>query len=229
MQLMAGLPVASRAVASRNPERRMSSRPAALVSCLLLGAVGCGADADGVSQGSGALEPRLSQAADGSDDGASARDGADGAASSSADAPDAPGATEDRGTPLVLPSRGPITEPPDPEPFPTTELDTQRPVNSTEPVDVIIPPGECRFEYLGQAVRCENAGAHVVVTDASDLFSCMRQCLERDDCTAVTDYLYLGEPAAGCQLHLSTCDDPTLVDGDEEDGGHDFRRVCDDD
>lgn len=208
----------------------MSSRPAALVSCLLLGAVGCGADAEGVSQGSGALEPRLSRAAESGDDDTTARDGADAEeAAPSSDEPDAPGATDGSGTPLVLPSRGPITEPPDPEPFPTTELDTKRPVNSTEPVDVIIPPGECRFEYLGKAVRCENAGAHVVATDATDLFSCMRLCLERDDCTAVTDYLYLGQPDAGCQLYLSTCDDPELVDGDEADGGHDFRRVCDDD
>ena len=207
----------------------MSSRPAALVSCLLLGAVGCGADADGVSQGSGALEPAYSRAAESNDDGASPRDGADVAeASSSDDEPDAPGATDDGGTPLVLPSRDPITEPPDPEPFPTTELDTKRPVNSTEPVDVIIPPGECRFEYLGRAVRCENAGSHIIATDATDLFSCMRQCLERDDCTAVTDYLYLDQPDAACQLHLSTCDDPELVEGEADDGGHDFRRVCDD-
>jgi len=207
----------------------MSSRPAALVSCLLLGAVGCGADADGVSQGSGALEPGLSHAAE-SDDDAAVRDGADGEAHTASDEADATGATEGGGDPLVLPSRGPITEPPDPEPFPTTELDTTRPIDSSEPVDVIIPPGECRFEYLGKAVRCEDAGRHAVATDATDLFSCMRLCLERDDCTAVTDYLYLGDPDAGCQLYLSTCDDPQrLIDGDEGAGGHEFRRVCDGD
>lgn len=206
----------------------MSSRPVALVSCLLLGAVGCGADADGVSQGSGALEPAHSRAAQSNAVGADARDDADVAeAASSGDEPDAPGATDEGGTPLVLPSRDPVTEPPDPEPFPTTELDTRRPVDSTEPVDVIIPPGDCRFEYLGKAVRCENAGAHAVATDATDLFSCMRRCLERDDCTAVTDYLYLGQSDGGCALHLSTCDDPERVHGDEDDGGHDFRRVCD--
>jgi hypothetical protein len=135
------------------------------------------------------------------------------------------GATD--GTPLVLPSNAPITEPPDPEPLPTGELNTQRPVNSTEPVDVIIPPGDCRFEYLGNAVHCENSGSQVLETDATDLFSCMRLCLQREDCTAVTDYLYLEQPGAGCQLHLSTCDHPEAVGVGADDGGHDFRRSCD--
>jgi hypothetical protein len=220
MQLMAGC-----SVASRNGERRSSLRP--LVSCLLLGAAGCGADASDVAQGSGALEPQATEAGASDDDGLSRGAEHDEARASAAGSSEAP--AEGSGTPFVLPSDSPITEPPDPAPLPTTELQTTRPVNSSEPVDVIIPPGECRFEYLGKSVRCEDpVRPHVIATDAADLFSCMRECLQRDDCTAVTDYLYLDGPE-GCLLHVASCDEPERVDGDEDDGGHEFRRVCDGD
>ena len=66
-----------------------------------------------------------------------------------------------------------------------------------------------------------------MATDAPDLLSCMQQCLERDDCTAVTDYHWLGAPDLGCYLYLSTCDAPAFeATWGEEDGGRDFRRVC---
>jgi len=58
----------------------------------------------------------------------------------------------------------------------------------------------------------------------------MQRCLEREDCTAVTDYLWLGQPLLGCQLHISTCDEPAIAsDGAEEYQGREFRRVCDGD
>jgi hypothetical protein len=92
-------------------------------------------------------------------------------------------------------------------------------------MDVAI--NDCRFEHLGDWIRCENAGwPNVVETDAPDLESCMQRCLERDDCTAVTEYLWLGLPAIGCYLYLSTCDSPAFVAWGEEDGGRDFRRTC---
>ena len=89
----------------------------------------------------------------------------------------------------------------------------------------MVPPGDCRFEYLGKWVRCENAGwPNVVATDAPDLLSCMQQCLDRDDCSAVTDHLWLGLAGLGCSLYLSTCDAPAFEpDWGEEDGGHEFR------
>ena len=85
-------------------------------------------------------------------------------------------------------------------------------------------------EIRANGVRCENAGwPNVVQTDATDLLACMRECLQRDDCTGVTDYLWLEQPDLGCYLYLSTCNDPSFVaDWGDEDGGHDFRRVCED-
>jgi hypothetical protein len=97
-----------------------------------------------------------------------------------------------------------------------------------EPADVLVSPGDCRFEYLGEWVRCENAGfPNVVETDAPDLMSCIQQCLTRDDCTAVTDYHYLDAPDLGCYLYVSTCDAPAFAESwGEEDGGRDYRRAC---
>jgi hypothetical protein len=113
------------------------------------------------------------------------------------------------------------------EPLPSAALDTSRPLLPPAPAEVVIPPGECRFEFLGESVRCENAGwPNVVVTDATDLVSCMQRCLEEEACTAVTDYLWLGQPALGCHLYLSTCDEPVAVVWGEEDAGREFRRDC---
>jgi hypothetical protein len=205
-------------VVSRNGVRPASLRGARSL-CLLLGALGgaCGADARDVAQSSGALEPAPATEVAG-------------------DTPDA--AREDTPAPgtLVPAAAGPvaehsspvITEPPEPAPLPSAELNTTRPVDSTEPVDVVVPPGDCRFEYLGEWVRCENAGwPNVLETDAPDLLSCMQLCLERDDCTAVTDHRWLGLEGLGCSLYLSTCDEPAFAVWGEESGGHEFRRVCD--
>ncbi len=112
-------------------------------------------------------------------------------------------------------------------PLPTTELETSRPLGTLAPAEVVIPPGDCRFDFLGEWVRCENAGGqHVLETDATDLVSCMQRCLEEEACTAVTDYLWLGQPGLGCYLYLSTCDEPSLPVWGEEDAGRDFRRSC---
>lgn len=131
---------------------------------------------------------------------------------------------------LVAPGRPPVTAPPSEEPsaLPHAALDTSRSLDRLAPAEVVIEPGDCRFEFLGEFVRCENAGwPNVLETDAPDLVTCMRQCLERDDCTAVTDYLWMEQPDLGCYLYLSTCDQPELASSwGEEDGGRDFRRAC---
>jgi hypothetical protein len=186
--------------------------------CLLVGALAgaCGADARDVAQSSGALEPAPASDVAGDAPGAALED-----------AP-APGTIEPAAVGAVAEHSSPVTEQPEPAPLPSTELNTTRPVDSTEPVDVVVPPGDCRFEYLGKWVRCENAGwPNVLETDAPDLLSCMQQCLDRDDCSAVTDYHWLGLAGLGCYLYLSTCDAPAFASWGEEDAGHEFRRVCD--
>jgi hypothetical protein len=100
------------------------------------------------------------------------------------------------------------------------------------PAEVVVPPGDCRFTFLGEWVRCENAGwPNTIETDAPDLLTCMQRCLEREDCTAVTDYLWLGQhdhdPRLGCWLYLSSCDAPAFAEAwGEEDAGRDYRRSC---
>jgi len=97
----------------------------------------------------------------------------------------------------------------------------------TQAVDGTEAVAGCEFEYLGDLVRCENAGfPNTVETDATDLDACMQLCLERDDCTGVTDYFWLGLPDLGCFLYTSTCDAPSSPVWAEEDGGRDYRRVC---
>lgn len=86
----------------------------------------------------------------------------------------------------------------------------------------------CEFVYLGDWVRCENAGSpNVEQTEAADLDACMELCLERDDCTGVTDYFWLGRPDLGCWLYRSTCNSPSSPSWAMEDGGRDYRLVCD--
>lgn len=159
-------------------------------------------------------------------------------ASNTADAADTVGA--DRAGSAVpaaaaaspAPSAAPIPTPPSEEPsaLPHAALDTSRGLDRLAPAEVVIEPGECRFEFLGESVRCQNAGApQRLATDAPDLVTCMRQCLEREDCTAVTDFLWLGEPGLGCYLYLSACDEPALASpAADDDGGRDFRRRCSD-
>jgi hypothetical protein len=193
--------------------------------CWLVGAV-CTACAGGASDGFegddttesvGALSP--AEAASGPSTSSSDADEAGSSASASGEASE-----------LAAPSTPPITAPPDGEPsaLPHAALDTPRSLDRLAPAEVVIEPGACRFEFLGESVRCEHAGSpNVLETDAPDLITCMRQCLERDDCTAVTDYLWLGQPGLGCYLYLSTCDEPAFAEPwGEEDAGRDFRRRC---
>jgi hypothetical protein len=159
---------------------------------------------------------------------------------SSASVPRPSGAADDAASSTSAPEEGAMaaapsiplvpspSEPAEEQPLPSTELDTTRSLGTLAPTEVVIEPGDCRFEFLGDWVRCENAGwPNVALTDASDLVSCMQRCLEVDGCTAVTDYLWLGLPGLGCYLYLSTCDEPAFAsDWGEEDGGRDFRRSC---
>lgn len=221
------------AVASRSGTRGGLAARAVPFACLLLAlGAGCGADAGAVDQSAGALEPDAPALGEpGSPENEAELDG-EVRERNLAPGDDEPGPASEHATrsnELVLPSTPAITDPADEAPLPSAELETTRAIDSSEPVDVIVPPGDCRFEYLGQWVRCEGAGAAPVVeTDADDLLSCMQRCLERDDCTGVTDYLWLDRAGAGCYLYLSTCEEPAFVDWGEDDGGHEFRRVCDD-
>jgi hypothetical protein len=193
--------------------------------CVLIGALGCGANAGGAleeGEPPSADQPRSIETVT-----AAAKPA--GVAEDEATAESA--SVLDEGASLSVPSTPSITDPPsdEPAPLPSAELDTSRPLlGQLAPSEVVIPPGDCRFEFLGEWVRCENAGwPNVLKTDAPDLVACMQRCLERDDCTAVTDYLWLGGPELGCYLYLSSCDEPTLAaTWGEEDGGRDFRRSC---
>jgi len=115
--------------------------------------------------------------------------------------------------------------PPDPNPPPPAPPEPPRPTTPA-PAVVVVPPNNCRFEYLGDWVVCENAGwPNVVASPAPDLVGCMQECLQRDDCTAVTDYFWLGIPDLGCYLYTSSCDAPVNHPvWAEEDGGRDYRR-----
>jgi hypothetical protein len=196
------------------------------LGCLVAACTGCGAaagegsnEAAGTNESVNALSAGEAPLAPGS--GSPADD--DAAGSSAAGAEEA--------SELTAPGP-PVTTPPseEPSPLPHSALDTSRSLDRLAPAEVLIEPGGCRFEFLGESVRCENAGwPNVLETDAPDLESCMRQCLERDDCTAVTDYLWMDQPDLGCYLYLSTCDEPRLEPlWGAEDGGRDFRRRCDD-
>jgi hypothetical protein len=210
-------------VARGNMARRPGRTLRSSALCWLFGAVctACGGgasegvDGEGTTESVEALSP--AEAASGSSTPSSGAD----EAGSSASAPDEAS--------LATPSM-PITAPPsaEPSPLPHAALDTPRSLDQLAPAEVVIEPGDCRFEFLGEWVRCENAGwPNVLETDAPDLVTCMRQCLEREDCTAVTDYLWLGQPGLGCYLYLSTCDEPAFAElWGEEDAGRDFRRHC---
>jgi hypothetical protein len=89
-------------------------------------------------------------------------------------------------------------------------------------------PGSCPFYYLGDWIRCENAGWPNVVRleSATNMEDCMAACLEREDCTAVTDYFWLGRPDLGCWLYTSTCYAPSGGPWQEEDGGREYIKQC---
>jgi hypothetical protein len=112
-----------------------------------------------------------------------------------------PEAPPDAGPPPLPPS-----EPPRPNPAPPPAL-------------------HACFEYLGDWITCENAGwPHVEQTSAPDLESCMQLCQQREDCTAVTDYFWLGRPDLGCWLYTSTCNAPAGGPWQEEDGGRQYKK-----
>lgn len=216
------------------PARSVRSAPhyvgarALAVLIAMLGAA-CGADA-GEGPAEDPTETTLPLAPAASNPGARARpnDAADATDPTKPAEPAGPPHAED--TSVVAPSI-PLSpspsEPSSPEPLPSAALDTSRPLLPPAPAEVVIPPGECRFEFLGEWVGCENSGwPNVVETDAPDLVTCMQRCLEAEGCTAVTDYLYLGQPELGCYLYLSTCDEPFLLPWGEEDAGRAFRREC---
>jgi hypothetical protein len=192
----------------------------ALTRTLLIGSLACGADAT-----SSVLDPVDSTSEAASVSALQPAPAVAGGMAGTGAGPDESSQDEADGAPrLAAPSLPRIDDPPSsPVSLPTSELVTSRPVDAA-PMDVAI--NDCRFEYLGEWVRCENAGwPNVLETDAVDLASCMQRCLERDDCTAVTDYLWLGA-GIGCYLYLSTCDSPAFVAWGEEDSGRDFRRTC---
>lgn len=120
---------------------------------------------------------------------------------------------------------GNVPPPADPSPPPPVSSEPPRPTTPA-PAVVVVPPHDCHFDYLGDWVRCENAGwPNVTVSSASDLVGCMQECLQHDDCTAVTDYFWLGIPDLGCYLYTSSCDAPVNHPvWAEEDGGRDYRR-----
>jgi hypothetical protein len=89
------------------------------------------------------------------------------------------------------------------------------------------PASNSCFEYLGDWITCENAGwPNVEQTSAPDLQGCMELCQQRPDCTAVTDYFWLGRPDLGCWLYTSTCSAPAGGVWQEEDGGRQYRKRC---
>jgi hypothetical protein len=218
-------PMRMAGVARGNIARRPRSTLQTSALCWLFGAVctACGGgasdgfDGEGTTESLGALSP--AEAPNGPSTPSHDADEGGAGASPAGDASE-----------LATPSMPPITAPPSQEPsaLPHAALDTPRSLDQLAPAEVVIEPGDCRFEFLGEWVRCENAGwPNVLETDAPDLVTCMRQCLERDDCTAVTDYLWLGQPGLGCYLYLSTCDEPAFAElWGEEDAGRDFRRHC---
>jgi hypothetical protein len=113
----------------------------------------------------------------------------------------------------------PISTPPDHPPPP----EPARADAGTAPP----PAANACFEYLGDWITCENAGwPNVEQTNARDLQSCMQLCQQRADCTAVTDYFWLGRPDLGCWLYTSTCNAPAGGAWQEEDGERQYRKTC---
>jgi len=86
----------------------------------------------------------------------------------------------------------------------------------------VCPPGEaCRFDYLGDWIRCEEgASAASVTTSFQD---CQTACLADPNCTAITDYFWIGE-VSGCYLNTSTCTAPSSLPW--EDDGKVYRKLC---
>lgn len=116
---------------------------------------------------------------------------------------------------------------PDP-PRPSSPSDEAYPeLVDAGPAPEVTTVGGCRFEFLGDWVRCENAGwPHAERSSATDLAGCMQECAERSDCTAVTDYSWMGRPDLGCFVYLSTCNAPAWVPWGEEDMGREYRKGC---
>lgn len=88
------------------------------------------------------------------------------------------------------------------------------------------------FELVEGAKRCEQAQAHAQgpylerVCGATSLAECEAACVERSDCTAVSDYLNeTGYDA--CSLRHTPCGNASSGRGwEEEDGGKEYIKVC---
>lgn len=102
------------------------------------------------------------------------------------------------------------------------------PVDRDAALDLQPPPAsDACFEYLGDWIRCENAGwPNLVDVPGGSLSECFQVCLGRDDCTAVTDWSWLREPELGCSMYVSSCEAPSTGVWHEEDAGRQYRRVC---
>ena len=125
----------------------------------------------------------------------------------------------------------PVTSPPPaeaPAPAPAPATDDWGPRPSTPAPEVLVPAsGSCRYEYLGDWVRCEHSEwPNFVDSAATDLAGCVEECQARDDCTAVTDWRWLGLPDLGCALYISTCSEPTSPVYAEEDGAREYVKTC---
>jgi hypothetical protein len=197
---------------------------------LLAGLVaGCGAEARGVTEGSSASRgPESSEGIPGVLGPRVPSTGGNSSASIPT-SPSASGASTSSNPAVNIPAGPRVEPPPAPSPPPSPPAPSEpAPTAEETPAPAVVDVGECRFEYLGQWVRCENSGwPYVTHSDATDLAGCMQDCLEHADCTSVVDYFWMGRPDIGCYRYSSSCDAAEFMeDWGEEDHGREFRRSC---
>jgi hypothetical protein len=65
--------------------------------------------------------------------------------------------------------------------------------------------GRCRFNYVGNYLRCEDPDSHEPVPGARSRADCEEACLQNPDCTAITDYFWLND-VGGCYLFSGSCE-----------------------
>lgn len=87
---------------------------------------------------------------------------------------------------------------------------------------------DCRFEYLGDWLLCEDSGyPNIILIEATSLQDCMDACIREEECGAVTDYSWDEDPEMlVCQLKQGSCDNPRTEVWAEEDGGKQYKKVC---
>lgn len=94
-----------------------------------------------------------------------------------------------------------------------------------------VPPveNEC-FGYLGDWIRCEgwhtDSPSTITVNVTGTIDDCMRECLGRADCVAVTDWSWLNDPDLGCALYQGQCNAPGPTVWSQEDGAREYRKTC---